>query len=48
MKAHLSKNKAVINHIATFANVQCKKGNVFINVTPGCCNYFQSTVLFYW
>ena len=24
MKAHLSKNKAVINHIATFANVQCK------------------------
>jgi hypothetical protein len=25
-----------------------QKGNVFINVTPGCCNYFQSTVLFYW
>ena len=23
-----------------------QKGNVFINVTPGCYNYFQSTVLF--
>ena len=33
MKAHLSKNKAVINHIATFANVQCKRAT-FLSTFP--------------
>ena len=33
MKAHLSKNKTVINHIATFANVQCKRAT-FLSTLP--------------
>ncbi len=33
MKAHLSKNKAVINNIATFANFQCKRAT-FLSTLP--------------
>lgn len=52
MKAHLSKNKAVINHIATFANVQRKRATslstlplvVVIISSQQCCFIGENAV----
>ena len=52
MKAHLSKNKAVINQIATFANLQCKRATslstlplvVVIISSQQCCFIGENAV----
>ena len=52
MKAHLSKNKAVINHIATFVHLKCKRATslsmlplvVVIISSQQCCFIGENAV----